>query len=122
MNQFKGFIVSSIVVIICFIIAAFSAGYIAGFLGIWKKPIIGAVAAFCVVICGYITAPNYKRTSAASWLIVGAISAWFLAGDSFYPEDHEHAYQHTIIPIAATYVSGLIALVGCFLWHKKQSK
>ena len=122
MSLIKGFILSIIIVIICFTISAFSAGALAGFAGVWKKPIIGAVAAFTVVICGYKTAPRYKQTSAVIWLLVGAVSAWFLAGDSYYPEDHEHAYQLTIIPIAATYLSGLIALVACLIWHRKQHK
>ncbi|TYK66374.1 hypothetical protein [Colwellia echini] len=122
MNQIKGFALSSVIVILIFVIAAFSAGTLAGLAGVWKKPFIGAFAAFCVVITGYITAPNHKQKAAALWLIVGAISAYFLAGDSFYPEDHEHAYQLTIIPLLATYLSGTLALLLCMLWHKKYSK
>jgi O-antigen ligase len=122
MNQIKGFVLSIVLVIALFLISAISAGIVADVMGVWKKPIIGACAAFCVVMAGYITAPNHKRQAALTWLIVGAIAAWFLSGDSFYPEDHEHEYQLTIIPILATYLSGICALLICLVWHKQRNK
>ncbi|KGJ97361.1 hypothetical protein [Colwellia psychrerythraea] len=122
MNQVKGFIFSIAIVIIIFIVSAFAAGFLADLASVWKKPIIGSVAAFFVVISGYATAPSHKKIAAVTWLIVGAISAWILAGDSYYPEDYEHAYQLTIIPLLATYLSGLLALSICLLWHKKTNK
>ena len=121
MNQIKGFIFSIVIVLIIFVVSAVGAGLLAGLADVWKKPIIGSVAAFCVVIAGYVTAPNHKQLASVVWLIVGAISAWLLAGDSYYPEDYEHAYQLTIIPLLATYLSGLVALVICLVWHKKHN-
>ena len=122
MNQVRGFALSIVIVIISFLVSAIAAGVLADLANVWKKPIIGSVAAFCVVISGYVTAPSHKPIASGVWLIIGAISAWLLAGDSFYPEDHEHAYQLTIIPLLATYLSGLFALLICLLWHKKQNK
>ncbi|NQZ28713.1 MAG: hypothetical protein HRT55_20640 [Colwellia sp.] len=122
MNQVRGFALSIVIVIISFLVSAIAAGVLADLASVWKKPIIGSVAAFCVVISGYVTAPSHKTIASVVWLIIGAISAWLLAGDSFYPEDHEHAYQLTIIPLLATYLSGLFALLICLLWHKKQNK
>ena len=122
MNQVRGFAFSIVIVIISFLVSAIAAGVLADLASVWKKPIIGSVAAFCVVIFGYVTAPSHKQLAAVVWLIIGAISAWVLAGDSFYPEDHEHAYQLTIIPLLATYLSGLFALLICLLWHKKHNK
>ncbi len=119
MNQIRGFVFSIIIVIIIFVASAVAAGILAGLADVWKKPIIGAVAAFCVVIAGYVTAPSHKQAASAIWLIIGAVSAWVLAGDSYYPEDYEHAYQLTIIPLLATYLSGLFALLLCLVWHKK---
>ena len=119
MNQVRGFAFSIVIVIISFLVSAIAAGILADLAGVWKKPIIGSVAAFCVVIAGYVTAPSHKPLASVVWLIVGSISAWILAGDSFYPEDHEHAYQLTIIPLLATYLSGIFALLICLLWHKK---
>lgn len=122
MSQVKGFSISIAIVVISFLVSAISAGLLADLAGLWKKPIIGAVAAFCVVIAGYLSAPSHKQIASVIWLIVGAVSAWILAGDSYYPEDHVHAYQLTFIPLTATYLSGFIALLLCLLWHKKQKE
>jgi len=118
MNQVRGFALSFVIVIISFLVSAIAAGILADLAGVWKKPIIGATAAFCVVISAYVTAPSHKQTASAVWLIVGMIAAWFLAGDSYYPEDYEQAYQPTIIPLFATYLSGIVALLICIMWHK----
>lgn len=121
MSQTKGFILSMVIVIVTFIVTATTAGILAGFAELWKKPIIGAVAAFCVVVSGYLSAPSHKQWAATIWLVLGAIAAWFLSGDSYYPEDHQHAYQLTYIPLVATYLSGLTALILCLCFHKKQA-
>ena len=117
MNQGKGFVLSFVIVIITFVVSAVAAGLLADFVGVWKKPVIGSVAAFCVVISGYITAPSHKQKSSAAWLIVGAIAAWILSSTSPYPED-----QPTLIPLYATYISGFIALLICMVWDKKHNK
>jgi hypothetical protein len=117
MSQLKRFIFSFIIVIITFVISAVVAGVLADLAGVWKKPVIGSVAAFFVVITGYITAPNHKQRVAAIWLVIGAIAAWILSSNSPYPED-----QPTLIPLYATYISGLIALFICMVWHKKKNK
>jgi hypothetical protein len=122
MNQVRGFAFSCVIVVIIFLVSAVSAGLIADFFGVWKKPIIGSFAAFFVVMSGYATAPSHKQIASVVWLIVGAVSAWVLAGDSYYPEDYEHAYQLTIIPLLATYLSGIFALLICMVWHKKHNK
>ncbi|WP_440874274.1 hypothetical protein [Thalassotalea sp. PLHSN55] len=115
MSQAKGFIVSIIAVITVFVISAVAGGMLADLAGVWKKPFIGSFAAFCVVLTGYFTAPKYKQTAAAIWLAVGAIAAWYLSNTSPYPED-----KPTLIPLYATYASGIVALVICMLWHKKR--
>jgi hypothetical protein len=116
MSQIKRFILSSIIVIITFVVSAVVAGVLADLAGVWKKPVIGSVAAFCVVITGYVTAPNHKQRVAAIWLVIGAIAAWVLSSNSPYPED-----QPTLMPLYATYISGLIALFICMVWHKKKN-
>jgi hypothetical protein len=120
MKTFLGFIVSIIIVLTLFVVAAFGSGTIAGYIGLWKKPIIGAFSAFIVVLVGYKTAPKYKKHAAVLWLLAGAVAAYFLSGDSYYPEDHQHAYQLTYIPLIATYVSGIIAVIFCFWLSKKR--
>lgn len=122
MNQIRGFIFSCVIVVIVFVVSAIAAGLLADLVGVWKKPVIGSIAAFFVVISGYMTAPSHKQISAIVWLIAGAIAAWFLAGHSYYPEDSAHAYQSTIIPLIATYLSGIGALLICMVWHNKHNK
>ena len=122
MKQVKGFTISVVIVIITFIVSATTAGILADLAGVWKKPFIGASAAFFVVLCGYITAPSHKQLASITWLIVGAITGWVLAGNSYYPEDYQQAYQPTLIPMVATYLSGLVALVICLVWHKQHNK
>jgi len=117
MNQVRGFVLSFVIVIIIFVVSAIAAGLLADFFGVWKKPVIGSVAAFCVVITAYVTAPSHKQKSSAVWLIIGAIAAWVLSSTSPYPED-----QPTLIPLYATYISGFIALLICIVWHKKHNK
>ena len=117
MNQVRGFVFSFVIVIIIFLVSAIAAGLLADLVGIWKKPVIGSVAAFCVVISGYATAPSHKQIASVLWLIVGAIAAWVLSGTSPYPED-----QPTLTPLLVTYASGLFALLICTVWHKKHNK
>ncbi|PKG80654.1 hypothetical protein CXF85_21265 [Colwellia sp. 75C3] len=122
MNEVRGFTVSIVIVIIAFLVSAITAGILADLAGVWKKPFIGSSAAFFVVLTGYATAPSHKQIASITWLVVGAIAAWILAGNSYYPEDYTQAYQPTLIPLFATYLSGLIALLICMVWHKKYSK
>ena len=117
MNQIRGFAFSFVIVIITFIVSAIAAGILADFMGVWKKPIIGSVAASLVVLSGYITAPSHKTKVATAWLIVGAIAALILSSTSPYPED-----KPTLFPLYATYASGFITLLVCIIWHKKHNQ
>jgi hypothetical protein len=117
MNQVKGFFISVVIVITIFVVSAIVAGLLADLVGVWKKPVIGSVAAFCVVLSGYVTAPTHKQLASVVWLIVGAIAALVLSNTSPYPED-----QPTLIPLYATYFSGFIALLICNVWHKKRTR
>jgi len=114
MNQTLGFLISGVIVIFVFVVSAIAAGLLAETFGLWKKPIIGAVAAACVVFSAYVSAPRFKLLSAAIWLIIGAISAWVLSSVFMYAED-----AATSLPLYITYTSGLFTLMACTIWHKK---
>ncbi|WP_440056911.1 hypothetical protein ACSLBF_18700 (plasmid) [Pseudoalteromonas sp. T1lg65] len=116
MEKVIKFLLSTVIVIVVFVISASAAGVLADIAGLWKKPIIGGVAAACVVISAYISAPTYKLIAATIWLCVGAIAAWVLSTVFMYAED-----QATQLPLYITYASGAIALLLCFVWHKKCS-
>ncbi|WP_249122368.1 hypothetical protein [Pseudoalteromonas sp. A22] len=87
MNQALKFLLSIIIVIVTFVVSATLAGILAEYAGWWKKPVIGGVAAACVVLSGYFSAPVYKLYSAAVWLLIGAVAAWVMSSVFMYAED-----------------------------------
>ncbi|MDK1287747.1 hypothetical protein [Pseudoalteromonas umbrosa] len=111
------FLLSVLIVIGVFIVSATVAGFVAELLGLWKKPIIGAIAAANVVLTGYVTAPQYKLICATIWLAVGSVAAWVLSNMFMYAED-----AATQIPLLITYASGVFTLVVCRVWHKRKEQ
>ncbi|AOT10442.1 hypothetical protein [Pseudoalteromonas luteoviolacea] len=116
MNLILRFGLSILIVIAAFIVSATLAGVFAEAIGIWKKPTIGSVAAVCVVLSGYASAPKYKLAWAALWLFVGAVAAWGLSNAFMYAED-----AGTQAPLIITYASGVFSLMVCRVWHKRNS-
>ncbi|MCF6439527.1 hypothetical protein L1077_08820 [Pseudoalteromonas luteoviolacea] len=117
MSLILRFFLSILIVVGVFLVSATVVGVIADFFGLWKKPIIGAVAAACVVFTGYFTAPKYKLISATVWLMLGAVAAWILSNVFMYAED-----AATQAPLLITYASGVFSLMICRTWHKKQEQ
>ncbi|ASD68949.1 hypothetical protein [Pseudoalteromonas piscicida] len=115
MNQALKFLLSIIIVIVTFVVSATLAGMLAEYAGWWKKPVIGGVAAACVVLSGYFSAPVYKFYSAAIWLLIGAVAAWVMSSVFMYAEDAE-----TSVPLYVTYVSGVVALVLCWSLERRK--
>ncbi|MEZ7205642.1 hypothetical protein [Pseudoalteromonas sp. DY56-GL79] len=115
MNHALKFLLSIIIVIVTFIVSATLAGILAEYAGWWKKPVIGGVAAACVVLSGYISAPVYKLYSAAVWLLIGAVAAWVMSSVFMYAEDAD-----TSVPLYVTYASGVVALVLCWGWQRRK--
>ncbi|MCG7551739.1 hypothetical protein [Pseudoalteromonas sp. Of7M-16] len=114
MNLIVRFLFSITIVIVVFVVSATLAGVLADIAGVWKKPIIGGVAAACVVFAGYASAPKHKLISASVWLIIGAVAAWVLSSVFMYAED-----AATQLPLLITYASGALSLMLCWLWHKR---
>ncbi|MBQ4875759.1 hypothetical protein J8M21_00905 [Pseudoalteromonas luteoviolacea] len=117
MNLIVRFCLSIFIVITVFVVSATVAGLVAEFFGLWKKPIIGAISAACVVFTGYVTAPQYKLICAAIWLAAGAVAAWVLSSVFMYAED-----AATQVPLLITYASGVFSLMVCRVWHKRQKQ
>lgn len=84
----------------------------------WKEPIAGPVTAITLVFYSYFLAPGYKDIVAVSSFFIGAVFAYATPDIHWYPECHELAYQSTYIPLAITYVAGLIALAYCLYLSK----
>ena len=96
-----------------FLISGIVGGLVTDALGFWGQPGEGFSAAFTVVVVAYIAAPNSKFVAACVALLVGAIVAWLLVEPSWFPESYRdgRAYQSTHLPIAATYIGGILGLL-----------
>lgn len=105
--------------VMAFLLAALSSGLLADKLGFWHEPVMGFVSAFVVVISAYLTAPDGKDWISLVAFLIGAVVAWFLVGDSFYPENYFRAYEPTYVPLVATYIGGLIGVILCFVLNRK---
>ena len=113
MQQVLGFALSAVIVVVAFVVSATAAGMLADYIGWWKKPVIGSVAAACVVFAGYVSAPNYKLFSAAVWLLIGVVAAGIMSSVFMYAED-----EGSSVPLYITYASGVFSLGMCAAWHK----
>ena len=100
------------VISVSFIVAGFIGAFVADAFQLWYEPVIGFFAAFAVVLSTYLSAPHHKLTSAIAAFFVGAVLAWILLKDSFYPSSYgeELAYTSTYLPLVVTYLGGTL---GC---------
>lgn len=109
------------VISVAFVAAGVVGSILGHALGIWEEPMMGVLAAVAVVFVAYCWAPSRRLAVATCALLAGGCLAWILVKPpSHYPESYgERAYAPTYLPIAATYVSGLAAWLGC-LWHHRR--
>ena len=107
----KGWAIAAFAVIGSFFISGILAAFAADAVGLWHLPIAGFSAAFAVVAVAYWAAPERKLLVAVLALMLGALVAWPLLGTQHYPEHYSGglAYQPTYLPLAATYLGGLLA-------------
>ncbi|WP_125780777.1 hypothetical protein [Pseudoalteromonas rubra] len=105
---------SIVIVVVTFIASATLAGMLAEYAGWWKKPVIGGVAAACVVLAGYLSAPDHKLYCAAAWLVIGAVVAGVMSETFMYAED-----ANTSLPLYITYACGFATLLLCWVWERK---
>ncbi|TMP39881.1 hypothetical protein [Pseudoalteromonas rubra] len=113
MQQMLKLLLSIVIVVITFIASATLAGMMAEYAGWWKKPVIGGVAAACVVLSGYMSAPWHRLYYAAAWLVTGAVVAAVMSDIFMYAED-----ANTSVPLYITYASGVVALLFCWVWER----
>jgi hypothetical protein len=108
-------------VLVSFVIAGLLGGLTAELAGLWHLPGAGFGAAFAVVVVAYLAAPSHKTCAAIVALALGAIAAWLLLEPSFYPESYgsTRAYEPTHLPIAATYLGGLLGLFVAIIIRRR---
>ena len=108
-------------VLVSFVIAGLLGGLTAELVGLWHILGAGFGAAFAVVVVAYLAAPSHKNCAAIVALALGVITAWLLLEPSFYPESYgpARAYEPTHLPIAATYLGGLLGLLVATLIRRR---
>jgi hypothetical protein len=82
-------------------------------MGYWDTPIAGFCAAFAVVLSSYAAVHRFKLTVSALALGTGALVAYWLLRNSYWPENFPNAYQPTLFPLWCTYGGGIIGFAFC---------
>ena len=108
--------------VLVFYLSAVPTLFITIVFSIWIDPAYGFIAAFSVVLSAYSIAPSAKQCIGIIAFFVGAIAAWFIVGESYYPENYANPYQPTYLPLMVTYGGGLLGLVVCFFLDRKHHK
>lgn len=96
-----------------FFVAGITGSLATDMLGLWHIPGAGFFAALAVVVTAYLAAPKRKVLFSCTAFVLGSIAAWLLLEPSSYPESQRYgelAYQPTHLPVAATYLGGIIGL------------
>jgi hypothetical protein len=107
-----------------FLLSGVTAALGSNLLGLWELPVEGFCAAFGVVVSSYLAVPRFKLGFATLALALGALAAWWLLKDSYWPENYPGlAYQPTSLPLRCTYTGGIIGLVIAFVlsWRRANS-
>ncbi|HEV7589426.1 MAG TPA: hypothetical protein VGO40_15025, partial [Longimicrobium sp.] len=82
----------------------------------YRLAVIGAAAAVGFVVCGAVMAPSHRRAAALVLFGVGACAAWLLlAGWSPNLGDDAHISEPSIVPLVATLLGGVAALLLVWL-------
>lgn len=98
-----------------FLLSGILGAVLAYALGFWDTPFAGFCAAFAVVLTTYAAVPRFKLTAAAVSLGAGALVAYWLLGNSYWPENYPNAYQPTLVPLWCTYGGGVLGFDFCVL-------
>lgn len=113
MSALKQWTLAILAVLGAFFVAGIAGSFATDILGFWHLPGAGFFAALAVVVTTYFAAPSRKFLFSCGAFAVGAIAAWVLLEPSSYPETSRYgglAYQPTHLPVAATYIGGIIGL------------
>jgi hypothetical protein len=114
-NKIQQWTISFFAVFGAFFLCGIFGSALASLLGLWDQATSGFFAAFGVVNMAYLSSPNRNKQYSVIVFLLGAICAWLLIGDSWYPESYtEKAYQSTYLPFLITLLGGLLPLVVIF--------
>ena len=105
-----------------FVTSAVATSIFAHRLGIWNTLAVGVVSAPVVVVVAYWTTKRKKIQAAAIAYLLGSAAAIYLLKRDYYPEPYERAYEPTMIPLAATLLSGACILLALTLIGNKKNE
>jgi hypothetical protein len=110
-NKIQQWTISFFAVFGAFFLCGIFGSALASLFGLWDRPISGFFAAFGVVTIAYLSSPSWNKQFSVIVFMLGAICAWLLIGESWYPEHYlDKAYQPTHLPFFITLVGGLLPL------------
>jgi hypothetical protein len=72
--------------------------------------LVNAAGAIAFVVAGAWIAPRHRVIVASGPYVSGALLAWFVLGDWYFPEGDPRAYQPSRIPLVLTLIGGAIAV------------
>lgn len=98
-----------------FLVSGILGAVLAYTMGFWDTPIAGFCAAFAVVMTSCAAAPRFKLTAAAVSLGAGALVAYWLLRNAYWPENYPNAYEPTLFPLWCTYGGGAVGFAFCLI-------
>lgn len=113
-NEGFRWVIVPFVAVTVFVVTAIVGFGLCLLFGLWFEPVIGFMAAFSTVLITSLSAPKFEEWVGVLTYFLGAVAAWYLIGDSFYPENYAQPYEPTNIPIVVTYLGGLLGVALCF--------
>lgn len=94
-NELIKWVIVPFVAVTVFVVTAIVGFGLFLLFGLWFEPVIGFMAAFTVVLITSLSAPKFEEWVGVLTYCLGAVAAWFLIGDSFYPENYAQPYGRT---------------------------
>jgi hypothetical protein len=98
-----------------FLLSGILGAVLGSIMGYWDTPVAGFCAAFAVVLSTYAAVPRFKLAISALAFVTGALVAYWLLRDSYWPENFPNAYQPTLFPLWCTYGGGIIGFAFCLI-------
>ena len=117
-------IVRLIMLVVCipvyFIIGGLIGWPIQHLSGIWDHYILAFTLPLSGILGAWFIAPYEKAYAAIGIYLIGLFLAYSFAFPSFYPENHELAYQQTYMPFIICVVWGFLLASGVWAYENKQ--
>lgn len=75
-----------------------------------------AVAAILFVVIGAVVAPKHRIIVAVLLYLLGAMIAWYVLKDWYFPEFHPRGYQGSLVPMWLALCDGMTPVLAVAAW------